>query len=63
MQLESPADIAEALALSVGIGGSPDALGRSQQQLAAVTAKDLVAFARAHLVPKNQVTLRFLVKP
>jgi zinc protease len=63
MQLESPADIAEALALSVGIGGSPDALGRSQQQLAAVTAKDLVAFARAHLVPKNQITLRFLVKP
>jgi zinc protease len=63
MELEAPDDIAEALAMAVGISGSADALEQRQQQLAAVTAKDLVAFARAHLVAKNQISLRFLVRP
>jgi zinc protease len=63
MELEAPDDIAEALAMAVGISGSADALEQRQQQLAAVTAKELVAFARAHLVAKNQISLRFLVRP
>ena len=61
MQLESPAEVAESLAWATGILGSPDALERQQQQLLAVTAKDLVAFAKAHLTPKNRVTLEFTV--
>ncbi|MBL8921010.1 MAG: insulinase family protein [Myxococcaceae bacterium] len=61
MQLESPDEVAEALAWATGIFGSPEALERQQQQLLAVTAKDLVAFAKTHLTAKNRVTLEFTV--
>ena len=63
MELESPAAIAEALAMAVGISGDVDALEKGQRHLATLTSAELVAFVRAHLVPKNQLALRFLVKP
>ncbi len=63
MELESPADVAEALALAVGISGDVRALERRPARLSAVTAKALVAFAREHLVARNQVRLRFVVEP
>jgi len=61
MQFESPADVALALAWATGVLGSPDALERQQQQLAAVTGKALVAFAKKHLIDANRVTLEFTV--
>ncbi len=61
MQFESPSEVAESLAWNVGILGSPDALERQQQQLASVTAKELVAFVKTHLNEKNRVTLEFTV--
>lgn len=61
MRLESPAEVAESLAWNIGILGSVDAIEKQQQQLAAVKASDVVAFAKKHLVAKNQVTLEFTV--
>lgn len=63
MRLESPADVALTLAWATGVLGSPDALEKQQQALLAVTAADLVKFAKTHLIAKNQVRLEFTVAP
>jgi zinc protease len=61
MRLESPAEVAESFAWNIGILGSVDAIEKQQQQLAAVKASDVVAFAKKHFVAKNRVTLEFTV--
>ncbi len=61
MHLESPNEVAELFALTIGILGSTDAVEQQQAQLAKVTAKDVLAFAKKHLVEKNQITLEFTV--
>ncbi|MEW5739526.1 MAG: pitrilysin family protein [Myxococcota bacterium] len=61
MELETPAQVADALAWNVGILGAPDALEILARQTQAVTAKDLTAFAKKHLTEKNRTTLVFTV--
>ncbi len=61
MRFESPSEVAEAIAWATGILGGADALEQQQQQLMTVTSKDLVAFAKKHLVDANRVTLEFTV--
>jgi len=61
MQLETPAQIAVALAWHIGILGTPDALETLARQAQAVTAKDLTAFAKKHLTANNRSTLVFTV--
>lgn len=61
MGLETPPEIADALAWAAGIYGSVDALGQQAQRLQAVTAKDLTAFAKKHLTPAGQTRLDFTV--
>lgn len=61
MQLDSPAEIAETLAWHTGILGAPEALEQLQQHLRTVSAAELVAFAKKHLIAKNRITLEFTV--
>lgn len=61
MGLETPAQIADALAWHVGVLGAPDALETLARQTQAVTAKDLTAFAKKHLTERNRTTLVFTV--
>lgn len=61
MQLETPADVAVALALHIGVFGSTDAIDSLYANIARVTAKDLSAFAKKHLVDTNRTTMNFTV--
>ena len=57
MGLETPDAVATTLALAVGTWGTPDAVERLQQAIRAVTGRDLVAFAKAHLREQNRTAL------
>jgi zinc protease len=61
MGLETPAQVADALAWHVGILGTPNALELLARQAQAVTAADLTAFAQQHLTDANRTTLVFTV--
>jgi zinc protease len=61
MELETPAQVADALAWHAGVFGSVDALDTLARQTQAVTPTDLVAFARKHLTDSNRTTLVFTV--
>ena len=63
MGLETQEQIAVSLAWATGIAGSPDALDAEYRQMAAVTARDLTAFARKYLTSANSTTLVFTVEP
>ena len=63
MDLETPSQVAEALAWHIGIFGTPDAIDTLYAAIAKVSAKDLTAFAKTHLVDSNRTTLVFTVEP
>ena len=63
MDLETPSQVAEALAWHIGIYGTPDAIDTLYAAIAKVSAKDLTAFARKYLVDANRTTLVFTVEP
>jgi zinc protease len=57
MQLETPQQIAVALAVTAAPTGDPKALARLLDQVGTVTVKDVVAFARKHLVNENRTVV------
>ncbi len=59
MGLETPDEVAGALAYIGGVMGEPDALGRQLEAIARVKPEQLVAFARRYLVPARRTTLVF----
>ncbi|MGV3622781.1 MAG: M16 family metallopeptidase [Archangium sp.] len=61
MELETPSQVAEALAMHIGVFGSTDAIDSLYANIAKVTAKDLTTFAKKHLVDTNRTTLNFTV--
>ncbi|PZR12716.1 MAG: peptidase M16 [Archangium gephyra] len=61
MELETPSQVAVALAMHIGVFGSTDAIDTLYANIAKVTAKDLTAFAGKHLVDTNRTTLDFTV--
>ncbi len=61
MGLETQDQVAVQLAYTAGVLGAPDALDTIYKQMANVAAKDLVAFAKKHLVDANRTTLVFTV--
>ena len=62
MELETPSQVAEALAWHIGIFGTPDAIDTLSSQIAKVSAKQLSAFAKKHLADTNRTTLDFTVE-
>lgn len=63
LDLETPDKVAVTLAWHLGVFGAPDALDVLYANIAKVTAKDLAAFAKKHLVDTNRTTMRFVVAP
>lgn len=61
MDLETPAEVANALAWYTGVLGTVDGLATLAKQTQAVTPKDLTAFAKKHLTDANRTTLVFTV--
>ncbi|MFO0596505.1 MAG: pitrilysin family protein [Myxococcaceae bacterium] len=59
MSLETPTAVAELLAWHFGVFGTTDAVDVLYANIAKVTAKDLSAFAKKHLVDANRTTLTF----
>lgn len=62
MELETPSAIAQSLAWHIGVFGTTDAIDTLYANLAKVSAKDLTAFAKKHLVDTNRTTLTFTVE-
>jgi zinc protease len=62
MNLETPGQVAELLALHLGVFGTPDAVDALYANVAKVSAKDLSAFAKKHLVDTNRTTMTFTVE-
>jgi zinc protease len=62
MDLETPSQVAQTVAMNYGIFGTTDATDTLGAQIAKVTSKDLTAFARKHLVDTNRTTLNFTVE-
>jgi zinc protease len=63
MELETPSQIAQTIAWNIGIFGTTDAIDTLYANVAKVSAKDLSAFAKKHLVDTNRTTLTFTVAP
>lgn len=61
MGLETPSQVGEQLAWHVGVFGAPDAIDALYANIAKVSAKDLTAFAKRHLVDTNRTTMDFTV--
>ncbi len=62
MELETPSQVAVALALHIGVFGTTDAIDSLYANVEKVTAKDLSAFAKKHLVDTNRTTMNFTVE-
>lgn len=62
MDLETPSQVAEALAWHIGVFGTTDAIDSLYANIGKVSAKDLSAFARKHLVDGNRTTMNFTVE-
>ena len=60
--LETPEDVASALVFLAGASGDPRALDKQLAHLEAVTANDVVAFTRTHLVPANRTVVHLTSK-
>ena len=63
MELETPSQVAETLAWHIGIFGTVDAIDSLYANIAKVTAKDLSAFAKKHLIDSNRTTMTFTFEP
>lgn len=57
MSLETPGQLAEALALSAAPTGDPQSLNALYDRIAATTAAELAAFAKKYLVARNRTTI------
>jgi predicted Zn-dependent peptidase len=62
MELETPSQIAQTVAWNIGIFGTTDAIDTLYANIAKVSAKDLSAFAKKHLVDTNRTTMTFTVE-
>ena len=62
MDLETPSQVAEALAWHVGVFGVPDAIDKLYENIEKVRPRDLTAFAKKYLVDQNRTTLDFTIE-
>ncbi len=57
MNLDTPDNVAEALAYEIGTTGDVHSLGKYVAELAKITPADLTTFVKRHMVHKNSVTV------
>jgi zinc protease len=63
MELETPEDVADALARAAAPTGDPRALEKLIQKVDKVTARDVVAFAKKYLTKENRTVVTLTSKP